>query len=334
MNSIWNRNKFSFTTVAAISATVLLSFVALTSYAQVKAERSVVDIPGQGPIAEPQGAAYVAPPKLSPKIALVTIYRPAVDPAKGVVHLEINGVYHTSLQSGGYSEVCVLPREFALAGNLVQANRVSDSGKKVSLTFKTKAAQNFYIRVNGGRDDLAVLTPVSTEVAQAELKESRRQIHVATRIANPSECNDFDALRKIEPRVLKSENVPLASDIVFEFGKSDIKGISPEGRNALEQLATELQHQYGNLEKKRINIVGYSDPLGSVDANRHHSVARAQNIRTYLVNSGLSAAKLSAEGRGDTELVVTTCNKVVNPENIECNKPNRRVVVWVQTLDR
>ena len=51
-----------------------------------------------------------------------------------------------------------------------------------------RAAQDFYLRVNENGDNRADITPVSDKQALAELKQTRRQTHVATRLANLPEC--------------------------------------------------------------------------------------------------------------------------------------------------
>ena len=82
-----------------------------------------------GSVTEPQGDAYVAPKKLSPKLARVTLYRPAHGFSSGVAHLEINGQYHTSLQLGGFSEICLEPEDFKLAAHMVQPAQILKTTK-------------------------------------------------------------------------------------------------------------------------------------------------------------------------------------------------------------
>ena len=72
-----------------------------------------------GSVTEPLGEGYLAPSKLNPKLARVTLYRPSQGFARGVAHLEINGHYHTSLQRGGFTEICVEPASLELATQMV-----------------------------------------------------------------------------------------------------------------------------------------------------------------------------------------------------------------------
>lgn len=333
MTSICNVYKRRLIASAFASALALVGSLALTAHAQTQSttQQAIVEVAGEGTVEKPQGSAYVTPKKLNPKLARVTMYRLPKGSAKSVAHLEINGRYHTSLQPGGFSEVCMLPTQFTLAANMVQADDADIVNPKATRSIATTAAQNIYVRVNESDSNTAVITPVNAKVAQSELKNTRRQLHVASRVADLPDCDDSV---KTAPRVVKTEDIVLASDALFAFGKSDINGISKEGRSALDQLIAKLKSQYGNLEKTQINVVGHADPLGNPEANSRLSSARAKTIRTYLVQGGLNSNKLSSEGRGDTQPVTASCGKTITPETIECNKPNRRVVVAVQVLDR
>lgn len=322
MTKIWNQWKQYLLAVALISAA---AWVAAQQTQEPPQQAAPLDIPGEGTVLQPLGRTYAAPPKTSPKAARVTLYRPVSDARAGVAHLAVNGQYHTSLQSGAYSEMCIQPREFSLAAHMVQAD-TDDTVTPSSFSFKTIAAQDFYVRLNVNPNNLTDIALVSDKVAQQELQNTRRQIHVATRVSDLAEC--------VEPAILKTENITLSSDALFGFGKSDIDGFSAQGRNALDALIATLQKQYGSFDKIQINIVGHADPIGNPNTNRRISAARAQTIRAYMVKGGLDPNKITSEGRGDTEPVITTCAKTAKPENIACNQPNRRVVVVVQQLDR
>ena len=330
MIEICNRYKHRLFAVVLIGVLTMAGLPAMTAHAQEPEKQTIADVVGEGTVESPQGSSYETPKKISPKVARVVFYRVGQGAAKGVAHLTVNGQYHTSLQRGSYSELCLTPNEFTLAAYMVE-NGNTRLSQPNSLTFKTKLAQNYFVRVNDNGQHAAIITPVSDSVAKAELKNTRRQTHAVSRVSEQAACVDSE--ESAPARVLKTENITLASDAVFGFGKSDMSGISAEGRAALDQLTANIQKQHGNLDKAQITVIGHADPLGNPEANRRLSDARAKTIRAYLVKAGLPPNKLSSEGRGDTQPVVT-CGKTITPENIECNKPNRRVVVAVQTLDR
>ena len=340
MNSIIAR-LFSSPRAAAL-ATALALLGVCAAHAQAKPETQKQAAPTSayadpevaGSVTEPQGEGYVAPQKLNPKLARVTLYRPAQGFAPGVAHLEVNGHYHTSLQLGGYTEVCIEPADFQLAAHMVQTGGELKNFQDATTTLKPQAAQNLYVRVFEYGDGRATLTPVKPDIAQAELKDTRRQIHAATRVAEAKECVEPEPRPAPAPRIVKKESIVLSADALFAFGKADVKGISAQGRDSLDELIGRLQKEYGSDDNALIQITGHADPLGNPAANKRLSEARALAIRSYFIQGGMSAKRITGEGVGDTQPVIATCGKAANPESIECNKPNRRVVVNVQVTAR
>jgi outer membrane protein OmpA-like peptidoglycan-associated protein len=295
------------------------------------------ELENAGSVTEPQGEDYVVPKKLNPKLARVTLYRPAQGFTPGVAHLEVNGHYHTSLQLGGYTEICVEPADFQLAAHMVQTGEELNNFQDATTTLKLQATQNLYVRVFEYGDGRATLTPVKGDIALAELQNTRRQIHAATRVAEAKACVEPDPRTvgaSAKPDRIVKESIVLGSDALFGFGKSDIKGISVTGRAALDDLIAHLQKQYGSDDSILLHITGHADPLGNSASNKRLSEARAMAIRAYMLEAGISAKRITGEGVGSEQPVITTCGKTANPETIECNKPNRRVVVSVQVLAR
>ena len=329
--------------VAATAAFVLLGFSCGVAQAQSKNKTPVVvqeapaadvDSETKGTVTEPLGESYTAPKKLNAKLARVTLYRPAQGFTPGVAHIEVNGHYHTSLQLGGYTEVCVEPADFKLAAHMLQTGGELKNFQDATATLKPQADQNLYVRVFEYGDGRATLTPVKAELAQAELKDTRRQIHAATRVVDAKECFEPEPRPAPAPRIVKKESIVLGADALFAFGKADVKGISAQGRDSLDELIGRLQKEYGNDENAFIQITGHADPLGNPVGNKRLSEARALAIRSYMIQGGMSAKRITGEGMGDTQPVIATCGKAATPETIECNKPNRRVVVSVQVTAR
>lgn len=342
MNSILAYLLSSPRTAIAAVAIAALHLYALPVQAQSKPQSTqqpaptsaYADLETNGSVTEPKGEDYVAPKKLNPKLARVTLYRPSSGFAPGVAHLEVNGHYHTSLQLGGFTEICVEPALFELAAHMVQTGGDLQNFQDATASLKPEAAQNLYVRVIENRDSRATLTPVRADVAQAELKDTRRQIHAASRVAQAKDCVEPEPKPVATPEQTVKESIVLGSDALFAFGKSDIQGISAQGRDALDELIGRLQKTYGSNDNARIQITGHADPLGSPAANKRLSEARALAIRSYFIQGGMSAKRITGEGMGDTQPVITTCGKTATPESIECNKPNRRVVVSVQVTAR
>lgn len=280
-----------------------------------------------GSVTEPLGEGYLAPSKLNPKLARVTLYRPSQGFARGVAHLEINGHYHTSLQRGGFTEICVEPASLELATQMVFIDGELKNYQNANATLKPEAAQNLYLRVITDGDNRANLTPVSANIALAELKNTRRQIHAVSRYSQPKGCLDSAPVAKQENTV--KETIVLSAYALFEFDKSDIQSITAKGRDSLDEVIARLRKEYGSDDNVVIQITGHADPLGNPAANKRLSKARALAIRSYFIQGGMSAERITGDGVGAEQPVIATCGKTATPESIECNKPNRRVVVVV-----
>jgi OmpA-OmpF porin, OOP family len=73
--------------------------------------------------------------------------------------------------------------------------------------------------------------------------------------------------------------------------------------------------------------------LGTPAYNQKLSLQRAEAVRDYLVNRGVPANRLRAQGRGETQPVVQ-CTEKDRAALITCLEPNRRVEVEPITVTR
>ncbi|TNC84081.1 MAG: hypothetical protein CSH37_12180 [Thalassolituus sp.] len=87
----------------------------------------------------------------------------------------------------------------------------------------------------------------------------------------------------------------------------------------LDDVAKELK-RYPDL---MIEIQAYTDSRGSDALNQRISEDRAQSVRTYLVEKGVSADKLTAKGYGEA-------NPVATNDTAEGRAQNRRVELAVK----
>jgi OmpA-OmpF porin, OOP family len=324
MNSILARLSHKLNLSVAVA---LLALVGVIASHAVQAQQAADETLGTD--TEPQGENYTEPKKLAPGVARIVFYRPEQGYASGVSSLEINEHYHTSLQFGTFSELCMPPGRLSLASHMVQTGAALKDYQDATAELPIKAGQTVYFRLRENGDNRATITPVTASVALSELKSTRRQVHVVSRVPNRVDC-----LAKEARPVQKAENITIGADALFAFGKSDINGISAQGRDELDQLIAHLQKTYGKQQGVQIQIAGHADPLGNPASNKRLSEARAQAILSYMVQGGMNPKTISAVGIGAAQPVITTCGKAATPEAIACNKPNRRVVVGVQTLAR
>lgn len=101
--------------------------------------------------------------------------------------------------------------------------------------------------------------------------------------------------------------------ILFETGQARIR---PESAPLLDEVVA-LLRQNGAL---KLVVEGHTDNVGTSPANLELSRRRAQAVVQYLSGQGIAAARLRAEGRGDTE-------PVADNRSEQGRAQNRRVVL-------
>ena len=81
------------------------------------------------------------------------------------------------------------------------------------------------------------------------------------------------------------------TDCNFETGKADLL---PESSTVLDELVAYLVRK----EDEKIEIGGHTDNVGTAKNNLVLSEARANTVRTYLLNKGIDPARVTAKGYG------------------------------------
>ncbi|WP_312787573.1 OmpA family protein, partial [Stenotrophomonas indicatrix] len=99
--------------------------------------------------------------------------------------------------------------------------------------------------------------------------------------------------------------------------------LSASGQQAVQGVLAQVREA---SQVQSIQVVGYTDRIGSAAYNQTLSQRRAEAVRTALVQGGVSAASISAEGRGAAEPLVQ-CDQRNRRELIACLAPNRRVQI-------
>ena len=124
-----------------------------------------------------------------------------------------------------------------------------------------------------------------------------------------------------------SKNFAFSSDVLFAFGKSNLR---PEAAAALDATHTEIQNL--GLANPAIQVNGYTDRIGKEAANLKLSQRRAETVANYLVSRGLDGSNMTAVGYGEANPVTgNTCDAVKGRKAlIACLAPDRRVEIQVQ----
>jgi len=126
------------------------------------------------------------------------------------------------------------------------------------------------------------------------------------------------------------EKVTLNTDVLFEFGKADLR---ESGKVKLDELADRIKGQGANVEE--VVAIGHADRIATEDYNRKLSEARAEAVKGYLVQKGLQSAAVKTEGRGESQPITGDDCKKMGPERgnnrklVTCLAPDRRVEIEV-----
>ncbi len=101
-------------------------------------------------------------------------------------------------------------------------------------------------------------------------------------------------------------------NIHFETGKATLKS---ESHEALEELAGKIND---HPELELIRVEGHTDNQGSKELNRDLSQRRAESVRNYLIDQGVSPERLAATGYGQSKPIASN-------DTAEGRARNRRV---------
>jgi outer membrane protein OmpA-like peptidoglycan-associated protein len=107
-------------------------------------------------------------------------------------------------------------------------------------------------------------------------------------------------------------------DVLFATGKSDLTGAA---RPNLDKLAAFL----GEYPDRTVLIEGHTDSVGSAESNYLLSQRRAESVRSYLVNRGVQANRLTTAGLGQG-------SPVASNDTPTGRQQNRRVEVIISNV--
>ena len=146
--------------------------------------------------------------------------------------------------------------------------------------------------------------------------------------AEPAPPPQPEPLAELEsPRGPVLEKVSLSTDVLFDFGKAELK---ESGKERLDELAGRIQD--ANLEA--IVATGHADRIGKEESNQKLSEARAQSVKRYLEGK-VATQNIEVAGKGESEPVTgAACGRMgreqrANRKLVECLQPDRRVEIEV-----
>jgi OOP family OmpA-OmpF porin len=129
------------------------------------------------------------------------------------------------------------------------------------------------------------------------------------------------------PAPMPAEPLRLSADAMFAF---DSAVLTSEGRDNVTALLQQVRDA-GRVQT--IQVIGYTDRIGSDRYNLVLSQRRAEAVRNALIAGGVPAAAIVAEGRGKADPLVQ-CEQAQRNALIVCLAPNRRVELSGRALPR
>ncbi|MBU0580890.1 MAG: OmpA family protein, partial [Candidatus Margulisbacteria bacterium] len=100
----------------------------------------------------------------------------------------------------------------------------------------------------------------------------------------------------------------IVKNINFDTGKTDIR---PEAIEPLNKAADLLNKN----QKIQLEISGHTDNRGNINYNKNLALKRAESVKNYLVNRGISADRLTAIGYGPDKPIASNATEAGRQEN-------------------
>lgn len=126
---------------------------------------------------------------------------------------------------------------------------------------------------------------------------------------------------KAQVEAVKDQNGLQAIKVTFNGGilfPTNGTTLSQSARQDLTAFASSLL----NNPETNVQIFGFTDDTGTMAVNQKVATGRADAVRNYLLNSGVAASRLSAEGLPMTDYVASNAT----PEG---RAQNRRVEIYI-----
>lgn len=148
-----------------------------------------------------------------------------------------------------------------------------------------------------------------TELGYAPLEKKKEQVVVDVRTVT-DELSDGQ-VKKVKPSYLMH----------FDFDKSALK-------NDDIVYLQDILNNY-NSSQYMVRIDGYADGIGDLNYNLALSRRRAENVKNYLVEGGMSPTQILSNGYGSSKLKVTCEDYINRDECIKIQSLNRRCEIAI-----
>lgn len=109
-----------------------------------------------------------------------------------------------------------------------------------------------------------------------------------------------------ELKTKRVSNFVITETLYYELGESELTKNSKE-------LLEKIKNGLNSYPEYKLKIVSHTDSQGDDESNLNLSLKRSETVVKYLTSIGISSERLSAEGKGETEIR----NRCVN--GLECS---------------
>jgi OOP family OmpA-OmpF porin len=274
------------------------------------------------------GETYAPVGQVAQDQVQIVYYRAQLPASQGkptAANVYLDDHFQTALLPSAYTVFCVKPGQHTLGAYLNDAPEYK--GKTINrFAANLKAGSTYFLKVQ--EDGNGAPQALPRNQAEQELHGARAQVHALSRANSTVACQVSQAqvqpVGAVPAAATQYKDYTLKSDMLFAFGKSGYRDISPAGREEIGNLVAQMRRE--NTAAKKIIVVGHADQIGSDEAALKLGMQRAQTVRRMLVERGIPASRIDAESAGNTEPVVDDCTGS-RQQVIQCYAPNRRVVV-------
>lgn len=147
--------------------------------------------------------------------------------------------------------------------------------------------------------DPAMLAELNNQVNDLRARvESQNAATAAAESRAVALAEQLTACQNKKPEVIKEADNSLQS-VRYIFYRNGSSKITADQRPNVEMVAAYLKDQ----PKSKVVIKGYASPDGSLELNKKLAAARAESVKTMLINKyGIAADRITAQGEGVGEM--------------------------------
>lgn len=207
-----------------------------------------------------------------------------------------------------------------------QRAKLSQERESARLAARTREADLARADANAARAaaaDAAQIARADADAARAAAAEAASANADAARIAAADAVREAarqaDEMQRqidaLQARPTDRGLVLTLGDVLFTSGSADLK---VGAASNLSRLVTFLNQN----ASRNIEIEGHTDSVGGDDYNQGLSQRRADSVRSFLIQQGISSERISASGKGEHQ-------PVADNESAGGRQQNRRVEVII-----